>query len=268
MIENPFQLSTGILLVVLFGILSLKMKIVDFSGFLAGLLIGWSIYIFGDWRWFIIILTFHIVAGFFTKYKYKQKRRKGVAEEKGGARAWQNIVANGGVAAFFAFVEGLIPLECFFAGFLGAVTTATADTLATEIGLLYTGKPRLITDLKKSVPAGTSGGVSTLGEVATVLGAGLIGLVAWTSTQTWSLLTTLAITLISGFLGCTLDSLIGATVQAKYKCSVCGKNTEKRYHCNHLSIHLGGNIAIDNNMVNLLATLFGAFVGILVLYIF
>lgn len=269
MIENPFQLSIGLLLVIIFGVLSLKSKIVDFTGFLAGLVVGWSIYIFGDWRWFIIVLTFHLVAGFFTKYKYKQKREKGVAEEKGGARAWRNIIANGGVAALFAFAEGLTSLEYFFAGFLGAVSTATADTLATEIGLLYSGEPRLITDLNKRVPPGTSGGVSLLGEIATILGAGLIGLVAWTlNPQTWSLPTILIIALTSGFLGCTLDSLVGATVQAKYRCSVCGKSTEKRHHCDRPSIYLGGVRAIDNNIVNLLATLFGAFIGILVLHVF
>ena len=269
MIEDPFQISIGILLVIVFGVFSLKLKIVDFTGFLAGLVVGGFIYIFGDWRWFIIVLTFHLVAGFFTKYKYKQKREKGGAEEKGGARAWQNIIANGGVAALFAFAEGFTSLEYFFAGFLGAVSTATADTLATEIGLLYSGEPRLITDLKKKVPPGTSGGVSFLGEIATILGAGLIGLVAWTlNPQTWSLPTILIVALISGFLGSTLDSLIGATVQAKYRCSVCGKITEKRHHCNHPSIYLGGNRAIDNNVVNLLATLFGAFIGIFVLYIF
>jgi len=176
-IENPFQLSIGILLVIIFGVLSLKLKIVDFTGFLAGLVVGWSIYIFGDWRWFIIVLTFHLAAGFFTKYGYKQKREKGAAEEKGGARAWRNIIANGGVAALFAFAEGFTSLEYFFAGFLGAVSTATADTLATEIGLLHSDEPRLITDLKKRVPPGTSGGVSLLGEIATILGAGLIGVV-------------------------------------------------------------------------------------------
>ena len=267
MIENPFQLSIGILLVIIFGVLSLKLKIVDFTGFLAGLVVGWSIYIFGDWRWFIIVLTFHLAAGFFTKYGYKQKREKGAAEEKGGARAWRNIIANGGVTALFAFAEGFTSLEYFFAGFLGAVSTATADTLATEIGLLHSDEPRLITDLKKRVPPGTSGGVSLLGEIATILGAGLIGVVAWIlNPQTWSLQTILTVTLIAGFLGCTTDSLVGATVQAKYRCSVCGKITEKRHHCDRPSIYSGGMRAIDNNTVNLLATLFGACLGIFVLH--
>lgn len=268
MVEDPIQLSIGILLVILFGIFSIKLKIVDFTGFLAGLIVGWSTYIFGDWKWFIIILTFHLVAGLFTKYKYKQKRMRGVAEEKGGARAWQNVIANGGVAALFAFAEGLTSLECFFAGFLGAVSAATADTLATEIGLLYPGKPRSITNLRKSVPPGTSGGISPLGEAAAILGSGLIGFVAWVlNAQTWSLPTILMIALVSGFLGCTLDSLIGATIQAQYRCSVCGKITEKERHCNQPSIHLRGNRAIDNNMVNLLSTLFGAWIGIIVLYV-
>jgi len=120
-----------------------------------------------------------LVAAQFTRYKYDTKRRRGFAQEKGGARAWQNVFANGEVAALLAISERLFANNIFLAGFIGAVATATADTLATEIGLLYPHNPRSIADLRKEVPPGTSGCVSPLGEFATLLGSSIIGLAAW-----------------------------------------------------------------------------------------
>ncbi len=265
---NLFDAGIKFLLVIIFGIVSLKLKIVDFTGFLASLLVGGAIFIFGGWKWFVLILTFHIVAGLSTKYKYEEKRQKGVAEEKKGARAWQNVLANGSAAAFLAVVNGFIINDVLFAGYLGAVSTAIADTLATEIGLLSPKQPRSIVNLSKEVLSGTSGGVSLLGEIASILSAGLIGLLTYiTAAQNWNLQTALIISVVSGFFGSTFDSLLGATVQARYKCKVCGKNIEKKFHCEKHAIHLKGYSWIDNNMVNLLAVTFGSGVGILVFHL-
>ena len=261
---NMIETISGLVSVLVLGIISLKLRVVDLTGFLAGLIVGWSVFIFGGWRWFIVVLTFHVAAGMFTKYKYKVKRKMGVAEEKGGARAWQNVLANGAVAALLSVAESYIALEVLFAGFLGAVSTSMADTLGTEIGLLSIQQPRLITDLRREVPTGTSGGVSLLGEITTVLSAGFIGLIAWTiGAQKWNITAILMISVLSGFLGSTFDSLLGAMVQASYKCSVCGKITEKSTHCKKHAIYLKGHKWIDNNTVNLLSTSFGALIGIL-----
>jgi len=256
-----------------FGWLSLRTRIVDKSGLVAGFVVGSSVFIFprDGWKWFAVILVFHLVAGQFTKYKYEVKRRRGFAQEKGGARAWQNVFANGGVAALLAAGEGLIASDVFLAGFIGAVGTATADTLATEIGLLYPRNPRSIADLRKEVPPGTSGGVSPLGEFATLLGSFIIGLAAWLlgifASPEWNFVKVMAIALISGFLGCTVDSMIGATVQGMFRCSICNRITESKTHCGGPSVYISGCRAIDNNLVNFISTGIGASVAVLV-YLF
>jgi len=260
----------GVIVCGVFGWLSLRMRMVDKSGLVAGFVVGSSVFIFprDGWKWFTVILVFHLVAAQFTKYKYEAKRRRGFAQEKGGARAWQNVFANGGVAALLAIGEGLFPSDVFLAGFIGAVGTATADTLATEIGLLYPRDPRSIADLRKKVPPGTSGGVSPLGEFATLLGSFIIGLVAWLlgigASPEWNFMRVMAIALISGFLGCTVDSMIGATVQEMFRCSICNKITESKKHCGEPSIYISGCRAIDNNLVNFISTGIGALVAVLV----
>jgi len=263
----------GVIVCGVFGWLSLRTRIVDKSGLVAGFVVGSSVFIFprDGWKWFAVILVFHLVAGQFTKYKYEVKRRRGFAQEKGGARAWQNVFANGGVAALLAAGEGLIASDVFLAGFIGAVGTATADTLATEIGLLYPRNPRSIADLRKEVPPGTSGGVSPLGEFATLLGSFIIGLAAWLlgifASPEWNFVKVMAIALISGFLGCTVDSMIGATVQGMFRCSICNRITESKTHCGGSSVYISGCRAIDNNLVNFISTGIGASVAVLV-YLF
>ncbi len=165
-----------------------------------------------------------------------------------------------------------------FVAFLGAVATATADTLATEIGLLNPLPPRLISNPRKVVPPGTSGGVSVAGELATVLGTLLIGGLAailaapfWINVFGTTLMPELAgiapvtfmlVAMVGGIIGCTIDSLLGATIQGHWSCNVCGKQTEKKTHCGEQSAYLRGNRFLDNHMVNLVSCLIGAFVAI------
>ncbi len=246
-----------------------KAHILDAGGAVAALVIGFVTFVVptDGWKWFTILLLFLIVSSYMTHYKYQTKRRKGFAQEKGGVRAWPNVAANGVVAGLVVLLTPLFPREPILAAFLGAVATANADTLATEIGLLNPTDPRLITDLRKVVPAGTSGGISPLGELATLLGALLIGIAAGLLGMIDNAGSPLALligtTMLAGLAGCTVDSVIGATVQGIYRCRVCNKITENRRHCGSASIPLSGYKTIDNNVVNLLATISGAAFAVL-----
>jgi uncharacterized protein (TIGR00297 family) len=248
-----------------------KAHILDEGGATSAFLIGFVTFIIpaDGWKWFIILLVFLMLSSYMTLYKYKAKRKKGFAQEKGGARGWPNVSANGAIAGLLAFLVPFFPREPVLAAFLGAVATANADTLATEIGLLNPSDPRLITNLSKIVPAGTSGGISILGELATLFGALVIGIAAgllgMSGNPGWPLSIMVGTTIIAGFVGCSVDSVIGATVQGMYKCSVCNKITENRKHCGSPSIPLRGYKVIDNNIVNLIATIFGAVFAVLIL---
>jgi uncharacterized protein (TIGR00297 family) len=273
MIDPLIVLIAGIICAAL-ALGAWKGRILDSGGAITAFLIGFATFVFpaDGWKWFLVLLVFLMVSSYMTHYKYQIKRRKGFAQEKGGARGWPNVAANGVVAGLLVLFTPFLPqeqIQLVLAAFLGAVATANADTLATEIGLLNPTDPRLITDLKKVVPAGTSGGISIFGELATLFGALLIGIAAgllgMTGNPGWSLSVLIGTTMIAGLAGCSIDSVIGATVQRIYKCRVCNKITENRRHCGNPSIPLRGHKVIDNNVVNLIATICGAIVAALFL---
>ena len=225
---------------------------------------GFIILTFGDWTWLSVLIIFLLVAGISTRYRYEQKEEMEAAESKRGARSWRNVLANGAIAIVSVTLFGLSHDPIFAAAFLGAVSTSAADTLATELGLLNPHEPKLITDLNRKVRPGTSGGVSMLGEVASTFGALLIGITAWvTGFAGIASLSLVAISLVAGLLGSTVDSLLGATIQAVFECPSCKKVTEKKIHCSYSTTLVRGNQWVDNNTVNFLSTISGSIIAAL-----
>ena len=246
-----------VLVVVGFGLLSLHKGLVDKTGLVAGFAIGLTVIMFGGWNWFLVLLSFHIMAGLVTKWRYDYKRSLGVAEEKGGARSWKNVLANGIVAASMTVFEAFVGGQIWALAYLAAVAAAMGDTLATEIGLLNPTPPRLITKPWKIVEPGTSGGVSFLGYTASALAGAIVGFLGYilgvvpeASEVNFALF--LLVVVVSTIIGVTVDSIIGATVQAQYRCTVCGKLTEKPVHCGKPARLVKGYEWIDNHVVNIL----------------
>jgi uncharacterized membrane protein len=75
----------------------------------------------------------------------------------------------------------------------------------------------------------------------------------------------LGILLVAGLLGSLFDSLLGATVQAIYRCPQCDKETEKHplHTCGTETIQVRGWSWLNNDMVNLGCALMGAVIGLM-----
>lgn len=235
-------------------------------------LVGGTIFGFGGLAWAALLVLFFVSSSLLSFFKAQDAGKQRAAEtfDKGGTRdAWQ-VIANGGVAASAAFLSYFFLLTSpFFCGaFLGALGAATADTWATEIGVLSKQQPRLISTFAP-VQAGTSGGVTALGTWAALAGALFIGLCAALisalplETHLVSAPPALLLaTLVGGTAGSLADSLLGATVQAGYYCPTCDRPTESRVHrCGTSTTLVHGYAWITNDLVNLAATATGAIVG-------
>ncbi|MDI6902652.1 MAG: TIGR00297 family protein [Methanocellales archaeon] len=206
----PHHLILALVLMLAIGYVSYKVSIADITGALSGVLLGVLIIVFGSIKWFVILLVFFILGGVFTRYKYGYKQSLGIAQAEGGARGYRNVFGNGLVALILAVAEGVFGGPIFLIAYLGAIATATGDTLASEIGETSKTQPRVITTFKK-VPAGTSGAISLLGELAALIGSAVIGILA--TLLGMAGLHVAAITILGGFIGTNIDSLLGATLE-------------------------------------------------------
>lgn len=221
-----------VIILFILGFITYKRKSLDFFGSAVMIIMGIVIIFSAGTNWLMLIILFLVMSLIATKYSKKYKMSLGEFE---GRRTSKNVISNGVVACFMAAFGGYyMP---FVGGFIGAIATATADTLASEIGVLDP-HPRLITTLQKVDP-GTNGAVSTLGTAVGVIGAAIIGLAAYLLGIVANPLSAIVVSAISGTVGCFMDSILGAVFE------------------NHGFL--------TNEHVNLLATIVGAIVGILLI---
>ena len=186
---------------------------------------------------------------------YAGRRREGTAQgSRRRGRVWRQVVANGAWAGIGALIVPADP-AIGWPLLTGALAAAQVDTWGTEIGRYSPTLPRLITS-GRSVPAGTSGGVTLLGTAACALGAASMGGLARLLGAPPG---AAAAAVAGGLLGAIGDSVLGATLQARYRCPACGCDTERaRHRCGTPAVHTAGLRWIDNDAVNLVATTIGA----------
>lgn len=157
--------------------------------------------------WLILLIVFVAVGYGVTKLFWAQKAAMGVAEGKTGMRGWRNVAANGGTPAILALLTFVMDERTVALGFIASVATASADTFASELGVL-SNRVYLITNPGQRVERGMNGGVSNFGHAVALGGASIAGVagafllnvpLAWA----W-------VPILAGWLGCQLDSVLGA----------------------------------------------------------
>lgn len=257
----------------LIGFLGYRARALTLDGAVAACVVGGTIFGFGGLGCALLLILFFASSSALSFFKSADTRKKRASEafEKGGRRDAAQVLANGGVASLAALLLGLIDgdsAKFLLGAFVGALAAATADTWATEIGVLSTSPPRLVTS-GKIVPAGTSGGVTRIGDNAAVLGATIVGVVAaaFAYFQLYSVPTGHWLILViggaaGGTAGMLADSVLGATLQGSYWCPHCDKPTESRVHkCGTPTRLVRGLPWVNNDLVNLAGTAVGALVG-------
>lgn len=236
-----------------------------------------------------LVLWFASTAALSRAGRRRKARHVGEMVAKGGARDARQVLANGG--AFTLLLLGVwwlsadatrstalglgrlsadaslstalgvsgaetARLTALAVGAAAALAAAGADTWATETGTwaratawsLRTGRV---------VPAGTSGAITLPGTTGLVVGAtcwacvaALLGLVPWAAT--WAVAA-------GGVAGATADTIVGAWWQVRRRCPACAAATEQDPHACGTATHVTGGLPwLDNDAVNLLATLVGA----------
>ncbi len=212
-------------------------KVFDLSGSLTAFGVGMVIGICGSVLWLVLLMVFLLTSFGLTKYRYDWKKSQGFQEGKKGERTWRNVAANGAVPtliALLSFVAAATDPNSDFLSkdvasflFVSAIAVAAADTAASEIGII---DPRvyLITTFKRT-PRGRDGGVSLTGTFVAFIAAAYTSAISYVIFAAFDkdLLAgpmTLFVPMLCGFLGCQIDSVIGATLETRGRIGKLGNN--------------------------------------------
>lgn len=253
MLALPFPDLWTILGVTIFctalAMLSYYRKIFSLSGSACAFVVGMIIGICGDVLWLLLLLVFLLTSFAATKFRFDWKKSQGFQEGAKGERSWRNVAANGAIPTAIAFLSFLADASGSAGDFFGkdiasflfvsAIAVAASDTAASEIGII---DPRvyMITTFRR-VPRGVDGGVSLTGTFAAFIAAAYSSAISyvvfsWFNQDLLHGPSTLFIPMLCGFLGCQIDSVIGATWEQRKKIGKLGNN--------FISIALGTLIAL------------------------
>ena len=199
----------------------LKRKLLTPWGTAGAILVSIPVLIASAW-WFLSIMLLMMLFFGVTKFKFSIKEKLGVQEGLLGERGLVNVVANGGPLVIIAVIRILTgeiwPVYLYAA----ALATLASDTVASELGVFH--RAYLITSFAEVRP-GTNGGVSAAGEMyaftASIFTTILILALAMMDGAVYSWRYVFIIS-ITGFAGCNLDSLMGATLENR---GIIGKSS-------------------------------------------
>ncbi len=263
------QLVLGFLLAVSIAYLAYRVHSLSRDGAIGAALVGTITFGLGGLQWSILLLAFFISSSALSRLFKDRKRGLNEKFSKGSERDAGQVWGNSGIATAFVVLNAVFSHQLWtWIGFAAALASVNADTWATELGTLNSNPPRMITDLRKRVEAGISGGISLWGTTAAFLGASVIGVLAAAlyPNMDWSLFIPIT---ISGLLGSLFDLFLGATVQAMYFCPKDQKETEKHplHTCGTETIYIRGWKWLNNDWVNFACGAFGVLMIFLVITI-
>jgi uncharacterized protein (TIGR00297 family) len=229
------------------------------SGAFAATVVG-ALAVAAGWDWGALLLLYFISSSVLSRIgrAAKEQRTSAIVAKHGGRDAIQ-VLANGGVFAGAAAAMLMRPDIRWVALGAGALAASAADTWATEAGTLWGREPRSMLSWK-TVPPGTSGGISVIGCLASVAGAAFMAIVLITLGWTPSLAAAVG---VAGVAGAAIDSLFGATLQSRRWCEICSSETERTTHdCGNATIPSRGLAWLDNDVVNFLSTVAGGLLAV------
>jgi len=240
---NPWAIALTLNFILLSIAWFLPKKLLTPFGYLNALVLGVLVWGTLGWRGYLIVMLFFLGGSALTFVGIKQKEAEGIAEERSGMRGAGNVWGSALTATICAIATLFCPTPykyLFVLGYVASFCTKLSDTTASEVGKAYGKTTYLITNLK-SVPRGTEGAVSLEGTLAGVLASVILAVIAYII----GLINPIGIIwcVIAAFIATTIESLIGATLESRFTW-------------------------LTNDLVNLINTVIGAKVAILLAWLF
>ncbi len=241
---------------------------VTYSGAVAGMVVGAALMSGGGfWPWMMLIFFFSS-STFLSAYRRDTKQDLEQLHRKTHVRDYEQVLANGTAAAAASLLYGATGNLVFLAAAAAAISSATADTWAGEVGVTSKHSPRSIIT-GKPVQRGRSGGITLKGILAGLVGSISVALILSINLlviQRGVTIEAFWITVIvsaSGFISSLLDSVLGATLQVHYLDEDTGRISEHPVLEGKPLKKTSGVSWINNDMVNFLSILAGTLLAAL-----
>lgn len=198
----------------LLSLLSYRMGLLTGSGCLAAAAVGMVIGICGSLNWLILLIVFTLLGFAATLMGLSKKKEKGLQEGTHGERDYRNVLGVALPCCVFALINLITHDSHYYLmmiGYISTIAVAAADTAGSELGT-RDGRVYLITTLKRVEP-GTDGGISPFGTLVSLIASVIVTIVGWLVINRSLDDINILIPMAAGFIGCLLDSVVGATLE-------------------------------------------------------
>lgn len=194
-------------------ILSVKAGKLTVPAALAGSLTGFAVYAGGGYAGFLSLVAFFVLGVLATGHKKTVKAAIRAAGPHSEKRNAGQVLANGGVAALCGILAVVDETheQLYVLMLAASLASATADTLSSELGMVYGRKFYHVLSFKKD-QQGLDGVVSVEGTLLGSVGATIIAVIhslfAGFGHQFW-------VIILAGTAGNLADSVLGAALERR-----------------------------------------------------
>ena len=198
----------------LLSLLAFRLGLLTKSGCISAAAMGVFIGLCGSLSWLILLIVFTLLGFVATVIGLSKKREKGLQEGKHGERDYRNVLGVALPCCVFAIINILTQDSHYYLmmiGYISTIAVAAADTTASELGT-KDSKVYLITTFKRVEP-GTDGGISLFGTTVSLMASVAVTLIGWLVINQSLDDIFVLIPMAAGFIGCMLDSVVGATLE-------------------------------------------------------